>query len=121
MPATGTRRPAVLDDSGGETSGLWPCAHAKTTPARPLGRKPGVADCLSRIVRRVAATPALLGRREDLVPLGGSVVQRLLGALLSLHDVLHFGGHDLVHLDGVGLAEKSRARIRLLHLLGQRL
>src|SRR5213596_1039278 len=66
-------------------------------------------------------TSALLRGAEDLVPLGGGVIQRLLGALLLLHDVLHLGGHDLVHLHGVGHAEERRARIGQLHLLGESL
>src|SRR6266568_1260293 len=76
---------------------------------------------VSRGIERRLRPSALLGRREDLVPLGGSVVERLLGVLLSLYNVLHLGGHDLVHLDGVGHAEERRARIRQLHLLGKRL
>src|SRR5436189_284408 len=79
----------------------------------------GAAWWAAKIERWVAATSALLGRREDLVPFGGSVVQRLLGALLSLHHGA--GGHarrqrgDVVLQVGVELLLNGNAPWALEH------
>ena len=97
MPARGTRTPAHPDGRRERVPAVMGGCDRGPVPHSPWrGRAPGSSG---------GATSGTWP--EDLVPLGGRVVEGLLDRLLGLHGVLDLRGQDLVELDGLRHAESS--------------